>query len=244
MVGAIRLARELVAQLAGAVARARRGAAAGRGVEPHVKSQFLANMSHEIRTPMNGIIGVTGLAARHRPDAEQRELADHGARSAESLLHIINDILDLSKIEAGRMSARAGPRSVCASSSTRCMKPLSFRAQEKGLAFTQRRGARTCPTTWSGDWLAAGTGADQPRRQRDRSSPSADSVGGAAWTRRSGRRTSVLLQCAVSPTPASASRRTGRRRCSRRSRRPTDRPTRALWRHRARADDLDDASSR
>ena len=67
------------------------------------KSSFLANMSHEIRTPINGVIGLTGLLLDTKLDAEQHNYADSVRRSGESLLLLINDILDLSKIEAGRL---------------------------------------------------------------------------------------------------------------------------------------------
>ena len=73
------------------------------------KSQFLAKMSHEIRTPVNGVLGMLELVKQTKLDARQQRYLDTARRSAETLLGIINGILDISKIEAGKIELEQAP---------------------------------------------------------------------------------------------------------------------------------------
>ena len=97
-----------------------------------LKSEFLANMSHEIRTPINGVMGMTGLLLDTKLDDQQRDFAQTILRSGESLLTIINDILDLSKIEAGKLEFEDIDFSLSELVND-VTKTLSFAAGEKGI---------------------------------------------------------------------------------------------------------------
>ncbi len=76
------------------------------------KSTFLANMSHELRTPMNAIIGMTYMLGRSKVDASQRDKLDKVSNAANHLLNLLNDILDLSKIDAEKMTLEQVPFSI------------------------------------------------------------------------------------------------------------------------------------
>jgi PAS domain S-box-containing protein len=99
------------------------------------KEVFLANMSHEIRTPMNAILGMSNQLAKTHLNTKQLFYLDTINSASENLLVIINDILDLSKIEAGKLSLEKiafEPQSVV----KRAMQVLSHKAEEKGLVLT------------------------------------------------------------------------------------------------------------
>ena len=98
------------------------------------KSAFLANMSHELRTPMSGVLGMLEMARRRMVDPKGRDQLDKAKFSAERLLGLVNDILDLSKIEAERMVLEDQPLKL-ADSLDNLTATLGHKAAEKGLGL-------------------------------------------------------------------------------------------------------------
>ncbi len=99
------------------------------------KSQFLANMSHEIRTPLNGVLGMAELLSDAVSDPVHRQMIDTIRESGEGLLNVLNDILDLAKVEAGKLELEVVPF-VPRDLAAKVEAMYSLRAQEKGLSFS------------------------------------------------------------------------------------------------------------
>ena len=116
-----------------------------------LKSQFLANMSHEIRTPLNGVLGMAQVMATGRLGAEQRERLGVIQASSVALLSILDDILDLSKIEAERLELEDEPFAIEDVAGGACATFASV-ASTKGLAFTLEISERASGQ-WRGDAL-------------------------------------------------------------------------------------------
>ena len=102
------------------------------------KSEFLANMSHELRTPMNGLLGMLDLTLDSRLALEQRDQVETAQRCAYSLLALLNDILDLSKIEAGKMLFERTPMDAT-SVVEDCVMAFLAKASQKGIQLRFQR---------------------------------------------------------------------------------------------------------
>jgi signal transduction histidine kinase/DNA-binding response OmpR family regulator len=101
-------------------------------VASQAKSEFLANMSHEVRTPMNGIIGMVGLALDTELTDNQREYLEMVRESADALLSLLNDILDFTRIEAGKLDTVTVPFDMGALLAS-AITPIRVQAEEKRL---------------------------------------------------------------------------------------------------------------
>ena len=119
------------------------------------KSAFLANMSHELRTPMNGVLGMLDLAKRRMTDAQGLDQLDKAKQSAQRLLEILNDILDLSKIEAGRMVFECVPLHITAVVEG-VTSTLGHKASAKGLRLITDLAAYLTRQSLKGDPLRLG----------------------------------------------------------------------------------------
>jgi signal transduction histidine kinase/DNA-binding response OmpR family regulator len=129
-IGAHGSARDVTARIKVSDALERARAEAERAVT--VRSAFLANMSHEIRTPMNGVLGMADLLLDSELDPQQRRSVDVIRSSAEALLALLNDVLDYSKLDAGRMTLEDTVFDLPALIDS-AVRLLSARAHEKGI---------------------------------------------------------------------------------------------------------------
>jgi PAS domain S-box-containing protein len=112
------------------------------------RANFLTNMSHEIRTPMNGVLGITAQLAKTRLDSKQQELVHIIRASGQHLLAVLNDVLDMAKITAGKLELEQTlfhlPDSV-----GEALRPLVVQAQDKGLSFRVTQ----VPDAWPMPWV-------------------------------------------------------------------------------------------
>jgi signal transduction histidine kinase len=115
--------------------RALQAALEAAKVADRVKDAFLANVSHELRTPLNAVIGLSALALNSSTEPRQREYLEKVSDAGQTLLAIINDLLDLTKIAAGEMTFEATPFSL-RKTAARALSVLGHHAAEKGLPLS------------------------------------------------------------------------------------------------------------
>ncbi|MFG1958541.1 response regulator [Nonomuraea sp. NPDC049028] len=130
-----RRAQRTLARYAAELAVARDEAVSASGA----KSEFLAKISHEIRTPINGVLGMNSLLLETRLDGEQRHYASTAQESARSLLRLLDDFLDLSKIEAGHLEVESVPFDLLRLCDE-VVAPFAPHAYQQGLWLTSRLG--------------------------------------------------------------------------------------------------------
>lgn len=132
------VARDVTAKIA--AERALVDATAAAEAANRAKSEFLANMSHEIRTPLNGVIGIVDALSRTELSPEQAEMVGLIANSGVTLERLVSDMLDVSRIEAGRLELELRPFDLDEALSA-TLETLRIRAEDKGLAFHVERPA-------------------------------------------------------------------------------------------------------
>ncbi len=124
-------------------------------VANRAKSAFLANMSHELRTPMNGVMGMITIAKRRMTDPQGLDQLDKAKIAADNLLGVLNDILDISKIEADRMVLEDHPLQLAENIDT-LIATLGHKASEKGLRLAVDIPAGLSQAHFKGDPLRLG----------------------------------------------------------------------------------------